>query len=103
MESYERGLLNKKDTGGLEMILGNGEAMVKMLKKIAYREDIGKLLGEGIVKASEEIGRNSSEFAMHVKGLDVLARDPRAKVSLALAYAISPRGTCHVAGFTHNL
>lgn len=103
MEAYERGLVNKKDTSGLEMTWGNGEAMVKMLKKIAYREDIGKLLGEGIVKASEEIGRNSSEFAMHVKGLDVPAHDPRAKVSLALAYATSPRGACHLAGFTHNL
>jgi len=103
IEAYERGLVSKKDTGGLEMTWGNGDAIIKMLKKIAYREDIGKLLGEGIVKASEEIGGNSSEFAIHVKGLDVPAHDPRAKVSLALAYATSPRGACHVAGFTHNL
>ena len=103
IEAYERDLINTEDTGGLEMTWGNGDAIIKMLKKVAYREDIGKLLGEGIVKASEEIGGNSSEFAMHVKGLDVPAHDPRAKVSLALGYATSPRGACHVAGFTHNL
>jgi len=103
IEAYERGLIGTEDTGGLKMTWGNGDAIIKMLKKIAYREDIGKLLGEGIVKASEEIGGNSSEFAMHVKGLDVPAHDPRAKVSLALGYATSSRGACHVAGFTHNL
>jgi aldehyde:ferredoxin oxidoreductase len=103
IEAYERDLISTKDTGGLEMTWGNGDAIIKMLKKIAYREDIGNLLGKGIVKASEEIGRNSSEFAIHVKGLDVPAHDPRAKVSLALSYATSPRGACHVAGFTHNL
>jgi len=103
IEAYERGLVSKKDTGGLEMTWGNGDAIVKMLKKIAYREDIGKLLGEGIIKASEEIEGNSSEFALHVKGLDVPGHDPRAKVSLTLAYATSPRGACHIAGFTHNL
>jgi len=103
IEAYERGLINKEDTGDLEMTWGNGESIIKMLKKLAYREDIGTLLGEGIVKAAEEIGGNSSEFAIHVKGLDVPAHDPRAKVSLALGYATSPRGACHVAGFTHNL
>ena len=103
IEAYERNLISTEDTGGLEMTWGNGDAIIKMLKKVAYREDIGKLLGEGIVKASEEIGGNSSEFAIHVKGLDVPAHDPRAKVSLALGYATSPRGACHVAGFTHNL
>jgi len=103
IEAYERGLISKKETGGLEMTWGNGDSIIKMLTKIAYREDIGEVLGEGIVTASEVIGKNSSEFAIHVKGLDVPAHDPRAKVSLALGYATSPRGACHVAGFTHNL
>jgi aldehyde:ferredoxin oxidoreductase len=103
IETYDRGLISKKDTGGLEMTWGSRDSIINMLTKIAYREDIGKLLGEGIAKAAEEIGGNSSEFAIHVKDLDVPAHDPMAKVSLGLAYATSPRGACHVAGFTHNL
>lgn len=102
MEAYERGLINKKNTGGLEMNWGNGVSLIEMIKKIAYRQDLGKLLGEGVIKASKKIGRNSCEFAIQIKGLDLPAHDPRAKVSIALGYATSNRGACHLQAFTHD-
>lgn len=102
MEAYERNLISKEDTGGLEMTWGNSDAMIEMIKKIAYRQDLGKLLGEGLVRASKEIRGNSIEFAMHVKGLDLPAHDPRAKVSLALGYATSNRGACHLQAFNND-
>jgi len=102
MEAYEKGLITKEDTGGLKMEWGNGDALLEMIKKIANRQDLGKLLGEGLVKASKEIGGNSCEFAVHVKGLDFPAHDPRAKVSVALGYATSNRGACHLQAFTHD-
>ena len=102
MEAYERGLVTKEDTGGLKMEWGNGDALLEMIKKIVNRQDLGKLLGEGLVKASKEIGGNSCEFAVHVKGLDFPAHDPRAKVSVALGYATSNRGACHLQAFTHD-
>ena len=102
MEAYERGLITKEDTGGLKMEWGNGDALLEMIKKIVNRQDLGKLLGEGLVKASKEIGGNSCEFAVHVKGLDFPAHDPRAKVSVALGYATSNRGACHLQAFTHD-
>ena len=100
MEAYEKGLVTKEDTGGLKMEWGNGDALLEMIEKIANRQDIGKLLGEGLIKASKEIGGNSCEFAIHVKGLDFPAHDPRAKVSLALAYVTSNRGACHLQAYT---
>jgi aldehyde:ferredoxin oxidoreductase len=102
MEAYEKGLVTKEDTGGLKMEWGNGDAVLETIKKIANRQDIGKLLGEGLIKASKEIGGNSCEFAIHVKGLDFPAHDPRAKVSVALGYATSNRGACHLQAFTHD-
>jgi len=102
MEAYERGLVTKEDTGGLKMEWGNGDDVLGMIEKIANRQDIGKLLGEGLIKVSKEIGGNSSEFAVHVKGLDFPALDPRAKVSVALGYVTSNRGACHLQAFTHD-
>jgi aldehyde:ferredoxin oxidoreductase len=102
MEAYERGLITKEDTGGLKMEWGNGDALLEMIEKIANRQDIGKLLGEGLIKAAKEIGGNSCEFAIHVKGLDFPAHDPRGKVSVALGYATSNRGACHLQAFTHD-
>jgi len=100
MEAYEKGLVTKEDTGDLKMEWGNGDALLEMIEKIANRQDIGKLLGEGLIKASKEIGGNSCEFSIHVKGLDFPAHDPRAKVSLALAYVTSNRGACHLQAYT---
>ncbi len=102
MEAYERGLVNKRETGGLKMTWGNGQALLKMIEKIAHRKDLGEILGEGLVKTCEKIGGCAKEFANHVKGLDLPAHDPRAKVSLALGYATSNRGACHLQAFTHD-
>ena len=46
MECYEQGLLTKKDADYLELKFGNHEAMVEMIKKIAYREGFGNTLAE---------------------------------------------------------
>ena len=70
MEAYEKGLVNLKDTGGIELKWGDSEALIKMIKKIAQKEDIGNILGEGVKKSALEIGRNSIEFAIHTKGLE---------------------------------
>ncbi|MFC2020016.1 aldehyde ferredoxin oxidoreductase family protein [Chloroflexota bacterium] len=97
MECYEKGLITKEDTGGLELTWGNHEAMVEVVRQIAEREGIGELLGEGVKRAAERIGGLASEYAIHVKGLEFSAHDPRAGHSLAIAYA-----TCNHGAFHHN-
>jgi aldehyde:ferredoxin oxidoreductase len=67
-ECYERGLLTQKETDGLSLEWGNGEAFVAMIGKLAFREGIGDLLAEGPIEASKELGRGSDYFAIHVKG-----------------------------------
>jgi aldehyde:ferredoxin oxidoreductase len=97
MEIFERGYITKKDTGGLDLRFGNGEAMVKMIEKIAKREDIGDLLAEGMLGIAEK----RSEFQyylMHVKGLPLAAYDPRGFYGNALTYGTSSRGACHNVG-----
>lgn len=55
------------------------------------------------VRAAEEIGVKASEFALHVKGLELPAHDPRVFYSLALGYATSNRGACHLQAYSHPL
>jgi len=102
MESYERGLISDKDTGGVHLNWGDAEALISMIKKIGEREEgLGWLLGEGVKRASEKIAGFSAEFAIHVKGLELPAHDPRAYYSQGLSYATSNRGACHLQSLSH--
>lgn len=96
MECYGRGLLSKKDVDGLDLRFGNFEAVVKLIHMIAYREGIGDILAKGVKQASQEIGKGSDEFSMHVKGLEYPAYRPGTRSpAFGLAFAIAERGACH--------
>ncbi|MHC2994628.1 MAG: hypothetical protein IBV53_03890 [Candidatus Atribacteria bacterium] len=71
-ECYEKGLITKKETDGLELVWGNYEAMIEMLKKLAYREGFGNFLADGALKAAKKLGKDSKKFVIHVKGQDSL-------------------------------
>ena len=95
MELFERGIIAKKDTGGLELGFGNADVAVALPRLIALREGIGDILAEGVARASKKIGKNSERYAMHVKGQEYPAYDPRGSFGMALAYATSDRGADH--------
>jgi aldehyde:ferredoxin oxidoreductase len=96
MECYEHGIITKADTGGVELVWGSAEAVEQMVHVIGRRDGIGELLGEGVKRAAERLGRGAERFAMHVKGQELPMHDPRGKKSLALAYALSPTGADHM-------
>ncbi|MCS7115940.1 MAG: aldehyde ferredoxin oxidoreductase family protein [Nitrososphaerales archaeon] len=100
MEAYERGAISKKDTDGIELTWGNADAMVKMVEKIGKREGFGWLLGEGVKRVGEKIS-GISDAVLHVKGLELSFHDPRAYNSVAVGYATSNRGACHLQAFSH--
>ncbi len=99
MECYERGILTKKDTDGLELNFGNAEAMIELVKKIGLREGIGDLLAEGVKRASEKIGRGSERWAVHVKGAELPAWEARAVRGRGLMYALNECGGFHTKGW----
>ena len=99
MECFERGLLKKEDTDGIDLSFGNAESMVKMVELIGEKSGLGALLAEGVKRAAEHIGNGAEEFAVHVKGQEVPMHDPRLKRGEALGYAVSPTGADHV----HNI
>jgi aldehyde:ferredoxin oxidoreductase len=96
MECTEKGILKKEDTDGIDLRFGNADAMLEMIRKIAFREGIGDTLADGVRRAAEKIGKGSERFAMHIKGQEIPMHDPRGKHGLALSYATSPTGADHI-------
>lgn len=93
-EAFERGLITKDETGGIELEWNNPALLVRLVEMIATREGFGDELAEGSRAMSEKFG--GSEFAIHVKGLEAPMHDPRALWAMALTYATGIRGACHV-------
>jgi aldehyde:ferredoxin oxidoreductase len=94
MECYQRGLLTRDDVG-YELRFGDGEALIRTIEAMGERQGFGELLGEGVARASREVAGGES-VAMHVKGLELPAYDPRGAQGMGLAYATSDRGGCHL-------
>ncbi len=103
MECYEKGLITKEDTEGLDLTWGNHESLVQLIEKIARRQGIGDLLAEGVKRAAIKIGKGADEFAMHVKGLELPMHEFRGMKGHALAAATSNRGGCHLQVETDDL
>jgi len=95
MECFDRGLLTKEDTGGVELRFGDDEAVMAVLEAIAARDGIGNLLADGSRMASEVVGQGSGDWAMQVKGLEMPGYEPRSLKTMALGLAVSTRGACH--------
>ncbi|MEM2319414.1 MAG: aldehyde ferredoxin oxidoreductase C-terminal domain-containing protein, partial [Candidatus Bathyarchaeia archaeon] len=89
MEASEKGLVKEK------ISWGDYEAAKALTEDVAYRRGLGAILAEGVRFTSEKVGGNSSQWAMHVKGLEVSGYDCHAAPAMALSYATSPLGAHH--------
>ena len=99
MEARERGLLADGDLDGVDLKFGDAESAAEALRRMAHKEGgLGALLGDGSRLASERLGKGSERFAMQVKGLELPAYDARGLKGVALAFAVSTRGGCHLTG-----
>ncbi len=98
-ELYEKGLLKKSDTDGLELIYGRHEPMIALINKIGRREGIGDLLAEGTMRAAASIGHGADVCAIHVKGMELPAYEPRGAKSQGYNYATASIGASHCYGY----
>lgn len=95
-ELFEKGIISEKDTGGLKLTWGNHEAMLKLVEMTGKREGLGKFIGEGSRRMAAKYGPEAAKYAMNVKGMEFPGYDPRGIQGMALAFATSPRGACHL-------
>jgi len=98
MELYEKSILTDKDTNGMKLEWGNDEAVIEMIKQVAFREGLGDILAEGPLPAAKKFGPDSMKYLIHVKGMSNLNTDERATPALALNVAVSSRGSDHLRG-----
>ncbi len=100
-EAYEKGLIDASDTDGIALQFGDADAMLALIDKIVFRQDIGDTLAEGVREAASRIGQGAEAFAIHVKGMEIPYHDPRAFVSMAVNYATASRGACHLEALSY--
>jgi aldehyde:ferredoxin oxidoreductase len=93
---YERGVITSSDTGGLPLRWGDIETAQALLEMTARRQGFGDTLAEGAARLAARYG--AKDLAVHVNGLEPPGHDPRAMSGMALVYATSPRGACHMQG-----
>jgi len=93
---YDRGFITSADTGGLPLKWGDVEVAHTLLEMIALRKGFGDVLADGVKRISARY--EAGDLAVHVNGLEPAAHDPRALSGMAIIYATSPRGACHMQG-----
>jgi aldehyde:ferredoxin oxidoreductase len=96
MECYEKGIITREDTGGIDLRFGNADAMIETLKQIVTKSTkFGSILAEGSARAAQVWGRGADECLTTVKNHEAPAHMPQAKRSLGLIYAVNPFGADH--------
>ncbi|MBN2517189.1 MAG: aldehyde ferredoxin oxidoreductase family protein [Deltaproteobacteria bacterium] len=98
IECYERGILTKEDTDGLELTWGNSNAIVEFIRKMIKREGIGDLFADGSKRAAQKIGKGSLRYAMQSGGQELPMHDGRNDPGFALHYSVEPTPGRHTTG-----
>ena len=97
MELFERGYIPEREIGR-SLRFGDADALVEMTEKLGLGEGFGALLALGGARLAERYGH--PELFMGVKGQAFAAYDGRGAQGMALGYATSNRGACHLRGYT---
>ena len=98
MEWYEKGLVTRKDTGGISLEWGNTEAIIEMIHEVGQRKGFRDVLAEGGAHAAQKIGKGAEKYFSHCKGMGVGSDDPRTMKAEALSFATSTIPAHHEEG-----
>jgi aldehyde:ferredoxin oxidoreductase len=102
LECYQQGILSREDTGGLELVWGNYEAIKTLLEMMIAREGIGDILADGSRIAAEKIGRGAQKSLVQAGGQELPMHDGRNDPGFALHYSVEPTPGRHTLGsFTY--
>ena len=98
IECYEKGILTKEDTDGLELKWGNAEDVVALIRKMVNREGIGDILADGSKVAAAKIGRGAEEHTVHAGGQEPAMHDGRNDPGFNVHYSVEPTPGRHTIG-----
>jgi aldehyde:ferredoxin oxidoreductase len=103
MEAAEQGMIGSADAEGLSLAWGDPATILGLVEQIAHGRSLGALLGRGTRAAASRLGPEAAAFAPHSKGLELPYHDPRALHSMAISYATSNRGACHLSSMSYHV
>ena len=95
MEMYEKGYI-PESTIGMPLRFGDHDAMIEMVRKMAYREGFGDELAMGSYRLAEKYGH--PEIAVTTRKQEFPGYDPRGSQGMGLLYATSNKGASHMEG-----
>ncbi|TET33666.1 MAG: aldehyde:ferredoxin oxidoreductase [Planctomycetota bacterium] len=102
MECYERGIINKEHTGGLELKFGNREASLELLHQVARGEGFGLIAGQGIRRIkkifADKFGADINflnDIGMENKGLEYSQYVSKESLAQQGGYALTNKGPQH--------
>lgn len=95
MEMYEKGYLTEEQIG-MPLKFGDHDAMIAMIKKMAYNEGFGQDLAMGSYRLAEKYGH--PELAVTTRKQEFPGYDPRGSQGMGLLYATSNKGASHMEG-----
>jgi aldehyde:ferredoxin oxidoreductase len=98
MECYEKGILTKEDTGGIDLTWGNTKGAIALIEKMINREGIGNILADGTKTASRKIGKGAEKYSVHAGGQEPAMHDGRMDPGFAVAYSVEPTPGRHTIG-----
>jgi len=96
-ECYQRSILTKADTDGLELEWGNENVVIALIEKIGTRSGFGDILADGCRQASLRIGKGSERYCIQIKG-EELEEAIRPYKGWALGVIVSERAGGHTRG-----
>ena len=95
-ECFEKGVISRTETDGLELRFGDPDLMIRLLEMIAHRKGFGRVLGEGVARMAQMWGAGEEPYHLSVKGCEIPMHEPRAKAGVGLGYAVSTYGADHM-------
>ncbi|MBN1105381.1 MAG: aldehyde ferredoxin oxidoreductase family protein [Deltaproteobacteria bacterium] len=95
-ECFEKGVITRSDTDGMELRFGDPDLVIRLLEMTARREGFGDLLAEGLARLAAKFGVDKTSLDLSVKGQEVPMHDPRVKVGVGLGYAVATYGADHM-------
>jgi aldehyde:ferredoxin oxidoreductase len=99
MECYEKGALSEKEIDGIQATWGNEGAILKLIDCITTRTGVGNILAEGSYRAAGLLGKETAQYLVTTKKMEMTDMDPRGMKAWGLGYATSSRGPCHTRAY----
>lgn len=94
-ELYERGILTKEQTGGLELNWGNFDAAMTLMNQMCSGEGFGgEVLAKGLKEAASLLGRDAESSVLHIRGGGINMHDWRPAWSVLLGQVVAGAGVC---------